>query len=48
MMELLQIGQADIHVAQYITEHLPPALLQRQLREAQARSLTQFSAREGE
>jgi hypothetical protein len=25
-LELLQIGQADIHVAEYITRHLPPAM----------------------
>lgn len=45
MMELLQIGQSDIHVAQYITQHLPPELLQKKLEEAQQRSQAQLEAR---
>jgi predicted nuclease of restriction endonuclease-like (RecB) superfamily len=45
-LELLQIGQADIHVAEYVTQHLPPALLEQKLREAQRRGLAQLSARE--
>jgi predicted nuclease of restriction endonuclease-like (RecB) superfamily len=45
-LELLQIGQADIHVAEYVTQHLPPALLEQKLREAQRRGLAQLAARE--
>lgn len=45
-MALLQIGQNDIHVAEYITQHLPPELLERKLREAQTRSADQLAARE--
>lgn len=45
-LELLQIGQTDIHVAEYITRQLPPELLQRKIREAQQRGLAQIAARE--
>ena len=45
-MELLQIGKHDVHVAQYLTEKLPPTLLERELRAAQTRVQTQFAARE--
>jgi predicted nuclease of restriction endonuclease-like (RecB) superfamily len=45
-LELLQIGQADIHVAEYITRQLPPALLHQKIEEAQRRSLAQIVARE--
>ena len=45
-LELLQIGQHDVHVAQYLTSHLPPELLQRTLREAQQRGQNQIAARE--
>lgn len=47
-LELLQIGQADIHVAEYVTKYLPPALLEQKLREAQRRGLAQIAARERE
>lgn len=47
-LELLQIGQADIHVAQYITEHLPPALLHQKIEAARQRGLAQIAARERE
>jgi len=47
-LELLQIGQADIHVAEYVTQHLPPTLLEQKLREAQQRGLAQLAARERE
>jgi len=45
-LELLQIGQADIHVAEYITQHLPPALLHRKIAEAQRRNMAQVAARQ--
>ncbi len=45
-MELLQIGQGDIHVAQYILEKLPPTVLERELRAAQTRVETQLAARD--
>ena len=45
-MELLQIGKADVHVAQYMLEKLPPTLLERELRAAQARSLEQLAMRQ--
>lgn len=45
-LELLQIGQSDIHVAQYITQHLPPELLERKIREAQERGVAQITARQ--
>ena len=45
-LELLQIGQDDIHVAEYLTQHLPAALLEQKLREAQQRSLAQIAGRE--
>ncbi len=45
-LELLQIGKTDIHVAQYITQHLPPALLHRKIEEARRRGLAQIAARE--
>jgi len=44
-IELLQIGQADIHVAEYVTQHLPRPLLEAKLREAERRSRTQLAAR---
>lgn len=37
-LELLQIGQADIHVAEYLTRHLPPALLHQKIADAQRRN----------
>lgn len=45
-LELLQIGQGDVHVAQYFTKHLPPELLERAIKEAQQRGLTQIAARQ--
>ncbi len=45
-LELLQIGQNDVHVAQYLTSRLPPELLQRILREAEKRGQDQIAARE--
>lgn len=45
-LELLQIGQADIHVAEYITEHLPPALLHQKIEAARRRGLAQITTRE--
>ena len=45
-LELLQIGQDDIHVAEYLTQHLPAALLEQKLREAQQRSLAQVAGHE--
>ena len=44
-LELLQIGQADVHVAEYVTRHLPPALLHRKIEAAQRRSAAQTAAR---
>ena len=34
VVELMQLGQADIHVAEYLTEHLPQSLLEQRLQEA--------------
>lgn len=45
-IELLQIGKDDIHVAEYITENLPPALLVRKLKEAEERGRAQLAARQ--
>ncbi len=45
-LELLQIGQHDVHVAQYFTRHLPPELLERAIKEAQQRGLAQIAARQ--
>ena len=45
-MELLQIGIHDIHVAEYITQNLPPALLEQKLKEAERRGRAQITARE--
>jgi predicted nuclease of restriction endonuclease-like (RecB) superfamily len=45
-LELLQIGQHDIHVAEYVTRHLPPALLHQKLQEARRRGLDQIAARQ--
>ena len=45
-MELLQIGKEDVHVAQYITDKLPPTLLERELRAAQTRVQNQLAARQ--
>lgn len=45
-LELLQIGQNDVHVAQYCTKHLPPELLERAIKEAQQRGLAQIAARQ--
>ena len=45
-LELLQIGKEDIHVAEYITEQLPSALLQQKIQEARRRELAQIAARE--
>lgn len=47
-LELLQIGQADIHVAEYITRQLPPALLQQKLRQAQRQGLVQIAPHDSE
>ena len=44
-IELLQMGKDDIHVAEYITENLPPELLARKLKEAELRSRAQLAAR---
>lgn len=44
-IELLQMGKEDIHVAEYITQHLPPELLSRKLKEAEQRSRAQLAAR---
>jgi predicted nuclease of restriction endonuclease-like (RecB) superfamily len=41
-IELLQIGKDDIHVAQYITQNLPPTLLVRKLKEAERRGRAQM------
>jgi predicted nuclease of restriction endonuclease-like (RecB) superfamily len=43
-LELLQIGQGDVHVAQYLTEKQP--LLERKIREARTRTLAQLATRE--
>jgi predicted nuclease of restriction endonuclease-like (RecB) superfamily len=45
-MELLQIGTGDIHVAEYVTEHLPHPLLVQKLREAERRGRAQLAARQ--
>ena len=45
-LELLQIGQHDIHVAEYVTRHLPPTLLHQKIEEARRRSLAQIAARQ--
>ncbi|WP_309713563.1 PDDEXK nuclease domain-containing protein [Armatimonas sp.] len=45
-IELLQIGKDDIHVAEYITQNLPPALLVRKLKEAEERGRAQLAARQ--
>jgi len=42
-LELLQIGQADIHVAEYITQHLPPAVLHQKLEAAKRRGLARLA-----
>ena len=47
-LELLQIGQADVHVAEYVTRHLPPAMLHRKIEAAQRRRLAQIAARHNE
>lgn len=44
-IELLQIGKDDIHIAEYITKNLPPALLVRKLKEAEERGRAQLAAR---
>lgn len=45
-LELLQIGQHDVHVAQYLTSHLPPELLERAIEAARQRGLDQIAARQ--
>jgi predicted nuclease of restriction endonuclease-like (RecB) superfamily len=45
-MELLQIGQGDIHVSEYVTTHLPPELWQRKIAEARRRGMAQIEARQ--
>jgi hypothetical protein len=44
-IELLQMGKDDIHVAEYITQSLPPALLVKKLKEAEQRGRAQIAAR---
>lgn len=45
-LELLQIGKEDIHVAEYITEQLPSALLHQKIQDARRRGLAQIEARQ--
>ena len=45
-MELLQLDQGDIRVAQYLTEHLPSSLLERKLSEAVHRAQEQAALAE--
>jgi hypothetical protein len=42
-ISLLQLDQGDIRVAEYITRHLPPPLLQQKLAEAIRRSREQLA-----
>lgn len=46
-LELLQIGQADVHVAEYVTRHLPPALLHRKIEAARRRSAQKIRPNSG-
>ena len=47
-LELLQIGKEDIHVAEYITQQLPPELLHQKMQDAKRRGLAQLAARQNE
>jgi len=45
-MALLQIGRGDIHVAEYVTQNLPPALMRQKLHEAEMRGREQIARRQ--
>lgn len=45
-VSLLQLDQGDIRVAEYLTQHLPPPLLEQKLREALRHSREQLATRE--
>jgi len=45
-VELLELDQSDIRVAEYLTEHLPPPLLERKLHEALRAARSRLAAQE--